>query len=102
MDTRAEHKDASRDVVGRYTLGNLQAMLLNWIAMSEVAICIANVVIPPLSAGIQCKSERLEHPAEYFIQHLSGCLPLLIQLLQRNIAVLHWNWQEIDHYDAVC
>jgi len=39
---------------------------------------------------------------EYIVQHLTVCLPLLIQPLLGNIAVLDWNWLESDHYDAVC
>jgi len=69
--------------------------------MPEVAIGTENVVIPTLGAWILFKGERLEYPAEYFVQHFSVCLPLLIQLLLGNIVVLDWNWQERDHYDAV-
>jgi hypothetical protein len=69
--------------------------------MSEVAICTENVVIPALGAGIVFKSERLEYPPEYFVKHLSVCLPLLIKPLRRNIAVLDWNRQKSDHYYAV-
>jgi len=70
--------------------------------MPEVTICTENVAMPTLSAGVLLKCERLEYPPEYFIQHLSVCLPLLIQPLLRNIAVLDWNWQESDCYDGVC
>jgi len=45
--------------------------------------------------------EKLEYLPEYFIQHLSVCLPLLIQPLLRNIAVLDGIRQESNHYDAV-
>jgi hypothetical protein len=38
------------------------------------------------------KGEWLEYPPEYFIQHLMVCLPLFIQPLLKNIAVLDWNW----------
>jgi hypothetical protein len=55
--------------------------------MPEVAICTENVVIPAPGAGIEFKGERLESPPENFVQHLTVCLPLLIQLLLRNIAV---------------
>jgi hypothetical protein len=56
--------------------------------MPEVAICKEHVVIPALGARIEFKGERLEYPPEYFVQHLTVCLPLLIQPLLRNIAVL--------------
>ena len=69
--------------------------------MPEVTICTENVVIHALGAGMMLEDKRLEKLSEYFIQHLSGCLPLLIQQLQRNIAVLDWNRQESDHHDAV-
>jgi hypothetical protein len=59
--------------------------------MPEVAICTENVVIPTLSDGIEFKGERLEYPPEYFVQHLTVCLPLLIQPFLRNIAVLDLN-----------
>jgi hypothetical protein len=59
--------------------------------MPEVAICTENVVIPALGAGIEFNSERLEYPPQYFVQHLTICMPLLIQLLLRYIAVLDWN-----------
>jgi len=68
--------------------------------MPEVAICTENIVIPALSDGILFKGERVEYPPEYLVQHLSVCLPLLIQSLLRNIAVLDRNRQESDHYDA--
>jgi len=45
--------------------------------------------------------ERLEYLPEYFVQHLSDCLPLLIQPLLSNIVVPDWNRQESEHYDAV-
>jgi hypothetical protein len=45
-------------------------------------------VIPALSAGIVFNSEWLENPHEYFVQYLSVCLPLLIQPLFRNLAVI--------------
>jgi len=69
--------------------------------MPEVAICTENIVIPALGARILFKAGKLGFLLEYFVQHLSVCLPLLIQLLVRNIAVLVWNWQESDYYDAV-
>jgi hypothetical protein len=46
-------------------------------------------------------SERLEYPLEYFVQHHSVFLAVLMQLLLRDIAVLDWNQQESHHYDAV-
>jgi len=60
--------------------------------MPEVAICIENVVIPDFGAGILFQGEWLEYPPEYFVQHLSVFLPLLIQLLLINSAVFDWNW----------
>jgi hypothetical protein len=45
--------------------------------------------------------ESLEYPPDYFVQHLSVCLPLLIEQRLRNITVLDWNRQESDHYDGV-
>jgi hypothetical protein len=69
--------------------------------MPEVAIRRENVVIPTLGARIVLKGKRLEYPPEYFVQHLLVCLPLLIQLLMRNIVVLQWNWEESDHYDTM-
>jgi hypothetical protein len=69
--------------------------------MAEVAICTENIVIPALGVGILFKGERLEYPPEYFIQHLSVCLPLLIQPLLRKIAVLDRNRLESDHYEGV-
>jgi len=70
-------------------------------ATPEVAICTENVVIPTLGIGILFKGARLEYPPGYFVQCISDCLPLLIQPVRRNIAVLDWNWQESDHYDGV-
>jgi len=69
--------------------------------MPEVAICMENVVIPALGVGILFQSERVEYPPEYFVQHLSVCLRLLIQPLLRNIALLDWNRLESDHYHGV-
>jgi hypothetical protein len=43
----------------------------------------------------------LEYPPEYFVQHLSVCLPLLIQPLVSNITVLDWKQQQSDQYDVV-
>jgi hypothetical protein len=56
--------------------------------MPDVAICTGNVVIPALGAGIVFTGERPKYPPEYVVQHLSVCLPLLIQPLLRNIVVL--------------
>jgi len=56
--------------------------------MREVAICTVNVVISTLGAGTLFTGERVEYPLEYLVQHLSVCLPLLIWLLLRTIAVL--------------
>jgi hypothetical protein len=69
--------------------------------MPEVAICTTILTIPPLGASIVFKGEGLQYPAEYFVQQLSVCLPLLIQSLLRNIVVLDWNRQESDHYNTV-
>jgi len=69
--------------------------------MPEGAIWTENIVIPALGVGILFKGEMVEYPPEYFVQHLSVRLPLLIQLLLRDIVVLDWNPQESDHYDSV-
>ena len=69
--------------------------------MSEVAICIENVVIPALGVGILFKGARWEYQPEYFVQHLLVCLPLLILPRLRNIAVLDWNQQKSNDYDDV-
>ena len=58
-------------------------------------------MIPTLGVGILFKGERLEYLPEYFVQHLSVCLLLLMQQLLWNIAVLAWNRQESDNYDGV-
>jgi hypothetical protein len=67
------------------------------LATPEVDICTENIVIPALGAGIFIKGEWVEYPPEYFVQHLLVCLPLLIQPIHRNIAVLDRNWKESDH-----
>jgi len=54
--------------------------------MAGVAICTENIVIPALGARTMFIGERVEYPPEYLIQHLSVCLPLLIQPLLRIIA----------------
>jgi hypothetical protein len=64
----------------------------NRFATPEVAICTENLVIPARSAGILFKGEWVEYQPEYFVQHLSVCLPLLIQPFLRNIAVLDRDW----------
>jgi len=69
--------------------------------MPEVTTCTENVVIPALGVGISFKQVRLEYPLEYFVQHLSFRLPLLIQVLLSTIAVLNWNRQESDPYNGV-
>jgi hypothetical protein len=69
--------------------------------MPEDTICTENLLIPALGAGIDFTRERLEYPPEYFVQYLKLCSPLVIQPLLRNIAVIEWNWWEIDHYDGV-
>jgi hypothetical protein len=60
-----------------------------------------NFVIPALGAGFVLKGERLEYLPEYFIQHLSVCLLLLIQPLLWQIEVLDRNQQERDYYNVV-
>ena len=69
----------------------------NQFATPEVTICTKTIVIPALDVGIGFQADRLEYQPEYVIQHLSVCVPLLIQPLLRNIAVLDWNPQESDH-----
>jgi hypothetical protein len=69
--------------------------------MPEVAICTENVVIPTLGIGILFQGERLVCPPEIFVQHVPVCLPLLMQPVLRNIAVLDRSGQERDHYDGV-
>jgi hypothetical protein len=66
-------------------------MLITPVPTPEVAICTENVVIPAFGAGMLFRGEWLQYPPEYFVQHLSVCLPLLIQPLVRNIAVLDRN-----------
>jgi len=56
--------------------------------MPEVAICTENVVRPPFGAVNMFKGERLQYPLEYIVQHLSVCLPLLVQLLLGIIGIL--------------
>jgi hypothetical protein len=63
-----------------------QRCCLNRFVKPEDAMCTENVVIPALGVGISVKSERLEYPPEYFIQHLSVCLLLLIHPLLRRSA----------------
>ena len=69
--------------------------------MRDVAICTENIVISALGAGILFNGERLEYQLEYLVQHILVCLPLLIQPLLRNTAVLHGNRQEINPCDDV-
>jgi hypothetical protein len=59
--------------------------------MPEVAICKENIVTPTLGAWSLFKGVWLDYTSEYFVQHLMVCLPLLIEQLLRNIAVLDWN-----------
>jgi len=63
----------------------------NRFAMPEVSICTVNIVIPACGAGIRINGGWLECPPELFAQHLSECVPLLIQPLLRDIAVPDWN-----------
>ena len=69
--------------------------------MRDVAIYIENVVIPALGAAILFKNLSLKYLPEYFEQHLSVCLPLLIKPLLSNIAVPDWNSLESDHYNPL-
>jgi hypothetical protein len=46
--------------------------------MPEGAICTEIIVIPAPGTGMLFDGVRLEHTLEYFIQHLSVCLPLHI------------------------
>jgi hypothetical protein len=73
----------------------------NQFSTPEVAICIRKVVIPALGAGIVFNGERMQYLLDYLVQHLVVCMPLLIKLDLRNIAVLDRNRQESYHYDAV-
>jgi len=69
--------------------------------MLEVAICTEKVVLPALGDGILFKVQRVKLPLEYLVQHLSVCLPLLIQPLQGNIDVRDRNQRGSNLYDAV-
>jgi len=69
--------------------------------MPEVATCTENVVIPAPGAGLLFEGEWLEYLPEYFVQHLTVCLPLLIHPLLTNLAVLDCNQLESDHDEAV-
>jgi len=96
------YRHTAWDDIGCYTQGILESMLLklgcnawSWHLLREICI------IPALGAGIVFRGGRLEPLREYLIQHLSVCLPSLIQPHLRNIAVLDWNRQESDHYDTV-
>jgi len=94
LDTPTNNRHVARDYVGHNTQGNLQALPLNsQFAMPEVAICTEKVIIPALGAGISFKGERLKHPPEHRVQHLSVCMVLLIQPLLINMAVLDRNRQ---------
>jgi len=62
----------------------------NWFAIFDVTICTENVGIPTLGARISIEGERLEYLPEYFFQHLSIGLPLLMPLLRMQIAVWYW------------
>jgi len=69
--------------------------------MPEVANCTENVGILAHGPGILFEGGRLKYPPEYFVQHLSVCLPLCMLPAPRNFAVLNRNQQESDHYDAM-
>jgi hypothetical protein len=70
--------------------------------MADVDIWAENVIIPALGAGILFNGWWVEYlPVYKFVQHLSVCLPLLIQPHMRNIAALARNRYESDHFDAV-
>jgi len=55
----------------------------NRFATPEVAICTENIVILALGVGIGFQGGRLDYPPHHFVEHLSVCLPLLIQPLLR-------------------
>jgi hypothetical protein len=68
--------------------------------MPDVPLCTENLVIPTGGAGIEFNVERLEYPLEYFVPHLTVCLPLFILPLLRHITVLDWNQQGSNDYDT--
>jgi hypothetical protein len=69
--------------------------------MPEVTIYTDNVVIPALGIGILFNGGRLEYLPQYFVQHLSVCLPLLIHPFLRNIMVLDGNREKRVDCDSV-
>jgi len=101
LDTRAKNRHAAWDDVGRYTPGNMQAMLLNpvrnaWSCHLQSEHCNTHS-----RRWVLCKGERLENPPEDFAQHLLVCLSLLISTLLKNIAVRDCHEQKRNHYNAV-
>jgi hypothetical protein len=69
--------------------------------MLDVVINPENFILPLFAAGMFFAVERLEYPQEYFIRLLSVQIVQLVLLHLRNNAVIDWNWQESDHYEAV-
>jgi hypothetical protein len=75
--------------------------LQNLYASTEVGIWQGTMEIPTLNTGVLFRGQWLEYLPEYFIQHLSGWLPLLIQAFHKRITMLEWNWEGSDCYNAV-
>jgi len=65
-------------------------------------MCTENLVITALGAKISFTGEMLEYPPANFIQYFLVHLPWLMQPLVSNTALLDWNGQERDDFDAVC
>jgi len=61
-------------------------MLINQFPTPQVAISTEIVVIHPLGTGIFFDGEWLEYQQEYFVEHFSGFMLRLIQMLLRNIV----------------
>jgi hypothetical protein len=69
--------------------------------MPEDAICTENIVISALGTGIESRGARWEYPPEYFVQHLTVCLPLLFPAHLKHIVVYYLNRLESDHYNGM-
>jgi hypothetical protein len=69
--------------------------------MPDDAIWTENAAIPKQEAVSLIASERVQYPAEDLIQYLLVSLQHSIQPLPRNNAVLHLDWQESEHFNAV-
>lgn len=67
----------------------------------EVTTCKKPCTIPAVDSGMKFLGDRLVYLAEYSIQLLTMCLPLLIQSFLRIIAILDCTQQESDHYITV-